>query len=162
MRAERAAALTNFVLILLFAGGLMMASSSGGAAVVYSNPTKAVFQAVALGVLVLALVAAPIAGFASWRTWIHARRYLMRETSGWQGVLEAGALGFALTLPFVLPGVVARQFNPGEWGQPQAFMLGLAYVGTYGLLGLGLGLVLGFLLRLSAIAALVVHRRITS
>ncbi len=83
-------------------------------------------------------------------------------TTGWQGVLEAGALGFALTLPFVLPGVVARQFNPGAWGQPQAFVLGLAYVGAYGLLGLVVGLVLGFLLRLSAVAALLVHRRVTS
>ena len=77
-------------------------------------------------------------------------------------MFEAGALGFALTLPFVLPGVVARQFNPGAWGQPQAFILGLAYVGAYGLLGLVVGLVLGFVLRLSAIAALLVHRRITS
>ena len=41
-------------------------------------------------------------------------------------------------------------------------MFGLAYVGAYGLLGLVAGLVVGFLLRLSAIAALVVHRRITS
>jgi len=162
MRAERAAALANFVLILLFAAGLMIASPPSNGAVVYSNPTKAVFQGVALGVLVLALVAAPIAGFTCWRTWVHARRYLMRETRGWQGVVEAGALGFALTLPFVLPAVIARQFNPGAWGQPQVFMLGLAYVGAYGLLGLVAGLAVGFLLRLSAIAALVVHRRITS
>jgi hypothetical protein len=157
MRAENAAALTNFVLILLLAAGGLMASSSNGA-VVYSNPTKAVFQAAAMGVLVLAFVAAPVAGFACWRTLVHARRYLRRETAGWMGVLEAGVFGFALTLPFVLPGVIARQFNPGAWGQPRAFMLGLAYVAAYGLLGMGVGLVLGFLLRLSAIVVLSVHR----
>jgi hypothetical protein len=161
MRAENAAALTNFVLILLIAAGLMIASSSNGA-VVYSNPTKAVFQAAALRVLLLAFIAAPLAGFACWRTLVHARRYLKREAAGWWGVLEAGAFGFALPLPFVVPAVVARQFNPGQWGQPQAFTFGLAYVGAYGLIGLGIGLVSGFLLWLSAMAAILVHRRITS
>jgi len=92
----------------------------------------------------------------------HARQFLARETRGWRGVFEAGALGFALTLPFVLPGVIARQFNPGAWGQPQAFMLGLGYVAVYGLLGLAVGLVLGVLLWLSAILVLLVHRRATS
>ena len=162
MRAEQAAALTNFFLMLLIAAGLMMASSSSNGAVVYANPTKAVFQAAALGVLVLAFVAAPLAAFAFWRTRVHAEGFLTRQTTGWRGVFEAGAFGFALTLPFVLPGVVARQFNPGAWGQPQALFLGLAYVGAYGLIGLVAGLVLGFLLRLSAIAAIAVHRRITS
>jgi hypothetical protein len=37
----------------------------------------------------------------------------------------------------------------------------VAYVGVYGLMGLVVGLVLGFVLRVSAIAALLVHRRIT-
>ena len=158
MRAENAAALTNFLLILLGAVGLMMASSSPNGAYVYANPTTAIFQAAAIG----ALVGVPLGAVAAWRTWLHARRYLTRPTTGWQGVFEAGALGFALTLPLVLPGVVLRQFNPGEWGQPQALFLGLAYVGAYGLLGLIPGLVLGFLLRLSAIAAMRVHRRVTS
>ena len=157
MRAEQAAALTNFVLILLIVAGLMMTSSSDGAHV-YANPVKAIFQAIAIGVL----VAVPLGTMAAWRTWAHAQRYLTQPASRWRGVLEAGALGFALTLPFVLPGVVARQFNPGEWGQPQAFMFGLAYVGAYGLLGLAAGLVLGFMLWLSAKAAILVHRRITS
>ena len=158
MRAEQAAALTNFVLMLLIVGGLMMASSSPDGAYVYANPTKHIFQTAAIA----ALVAVPLGTVAAWRTWVHAQRYLTRPTTGWQGVFEAGALGFCLTLPFVLPGVVARQFNPGHWGQPQALILGVAYVGAYGLLGLIPGLVLGFLLWLSAIAALRVHRRIMS
>lgn len=161
MRAERAAALTNFVLLLLIAVGMMLASPSN-ATHVYSHPTKAAFQAAALAVLVVTFVVAPLAAVVSWRTAVHAQRFLARETSSWRGVFEAGAMGFAVTLPFVLPAVVARQFNPGAWGQPQAFMLGLAYVGAYGLLGLVVGLVLGFLLRLSAMMALLVHRRLTS
>ena len=158
MRAEYAAALTNFLLILLIGAGLTILPSSSNGVHVYADPVKAAVTTVLIG----ALVAVPLAAVAFWRTWVHAQRSLTRETSGWQGVFEAGALGFALTLPFVLPGIVARQFNPGEWGQPQAFMLGLAYLGTYGLLGLVVGLVLGFLLRLSAIATLLVHRRITN
>jgi hypothetical protein len=162
MRAEQAAALTNFLLILLIAGSLMMASRPSNGTHVYSHPTKAAFQAVATGVLVLMLVVAPLAAFVSWRTSVHAERMLTRQATGWQGVVEAGAVGFALTLPFVLPGVVARQFNPGEWGQPQAFILGLGYVGVYGLLGLVVGLGLGLLLWLSARVVLFVHRRIAS
>jgi hypothetical protein len=162
MRAEQAAALTNFLVILLIAGLTLAWSPSSGSTVVYAHPTKAAFQAAAMAVMVLAFVAAPLAALVSWRTWVHAQRVMAHETRGWQGVMEAGALGFALTLPFVLPGVVARQFNPGEWGQPQAFMLGLGYVAVYGLLGLIVGLVLGFLLWLSAVLVLRVQRRITS
>jgi hypothetical protein len=108
------------------------------------------------------MIATPPAVLVFWRTWVHAQRVMAHETRGWQGVMEAGALGFAVTLPFVLPGVVARQFNPGEWGEPQAFILGLGYVGVYGLIGLLVGLILGFLLWLSAILVLLVHRRVTS
>jgi len=158
MSAEYAAALANFVLILLIAVALMMVSSSSSGAVVYADPAKAAITAVMVSVL----VAAPLAALSFWRTWVHVQHFLARGTTGWQGVLEAGALGLVLTLPFVLPGVVARQFDPGAWGQPQAFMLGITYVGFYGLLGLAVGLILGFLLRLSAIAVLLVHRRITS
>ena len=76
--------------------------------------------------------------------------------------MEEGALGFAVTLPFVLPFVVARQFNPGPWGQPQAFLLALGYVGAYGLLGAAVGLVLGLLLWLSASIVLRIHRHTRS
>jgi hypothetical protein len=154
MRAEHAAAFTNFLLVLVIAGGVMMASSPPNGAHVYANPIKAAITYV----FVFALLATPLAALASWRTLVHAQRFVTRQTTGWQGVFEAGALGFALTLPLVLPGVVARQFNPGTWGQPEAFMLGLAYVGAYGLFGLVLGLVLGFLLRLSAALTLFVIR----
>ena len=160
MRAEYAAALTNFLLLLLIAVGLSIASplSNRSDAVVYADPAKAAVTTV----LIPALVAAPLGALVFWRTWVHAQRFLTQATTGWQGVFEAGALGFALTLPFVLPGVVLRQFNPGAWGQPQAFVLGLGYVGVYGLVGLVPGLVLGFMLRLSAMLVLLVHRRITS
>ena len=157
MRAEYAAALTNFLLILLIVIGAMASSRADGSVHVYADPVKAAVSAA----LIAVMIATPLGTLAFWRTWVHAQRFLAREATGWRGVFEAGALGFALTLPFVLPGVIARQFNPGEWGQPQAFMLGLGYVGVYGLIGLAVGLVLGFLLWLSAMLTLVVHRRIT-
>lgn len=158
MRAEYAAALTNFLLIFLIVIGLMASSRADGSVGVYANPVKAAVSSA----MVAAMIATPLGTFAFWRTWVHAQRFLARTTMGWQGVFEAGALGFVLTLPFVLPGVIARQFNPGQWGQPQAFILGLGYVGVYGLLGVVVGLVLGFLLWLSAMLALLVHRRIAS
>jgi hypothetical protein len=159
MRAEYAAALTNFLLLFLIVIGLMMASSRSTESVhVYADPVKAAVSTA----LLATMIATPPAVLVFWRTWVHAQRFLARETMGWRGVFEAGAVGFALPLPFVLPGVIARQFNPGAWGQPQAFMLGLGYVGVYGLLGLVVGLILGFLLWLSAILVLLVHRRITS
>jgi hypothetical protein len=159
MRAEQAAAITNLLLFFLIVIGLMTVSSrSNGSVHVYADPLKAAISTALLAVM----IATPPAILVFWRTWVHAQRFLARETRGWRGVFEAGALGFALTLPLVLPGVIARQFNPGAWGQPQAFMLGLGYVAVYGLLGLAVGLVLGFLLWLSAILALLVHRRATS
>jgi hypothetical protein len=157
MRAEQTAALTNFLLILVIAVAAVMGTGPSGAHV-YSNPTKAVFQAIALAVL----VGAPFAVVASWRTWVHAERLLNRHTTGLKGVFEAAVLGFALTLPFVLPGIVVRQFNPGPWGQPQAFFLGIGYVGVYGLLGLIVGFVAGLLLWAAARLALFVHRRVAA
>ena len=157
MRAEYAAALTNFLLILLIVIGAMAFSRADGSVHVYADPIKAAVSAA----LIAVTSATPLGMFAFWRTWVHAQRFLARETTGWRGVFEAGAVGFVLTLPFVLPGVIARQFNPGDWGQPQAFILGVGYVGVYGLLGLVVGLVLGFLLWLSANLVLVIHRSIT-
>ena len=70
MRAEYAAALTNFLLILLIAVGAMTTSSSSNQAHVYSDPVKAAITAVLMG----ALVATPLAVIAFWRTWVHAER----------------------------------------------------------------------------------------
>jgi hypothetical protein len=97
MRAEYAAALTNFLVILLVGVGLMMLQSSNGVHV-YADPLKAAITTVLMG----ALVAVPLAALAFWRTWVHAQRFLTREKTGWQGVFEAGALGFALTLPLLV------------------------------------------------------------
>lgn len=155
MRAEYAAALTNFLLLFLITIGLMTAPwRSGGSVHVYADPLKAAVSTALLAIM----IATPPAILAFWRTWVHAQRFLAREAMGWRGVYEAGALGFALTL-VVVPGVVARQFNPGEWGQPQAFILGLGYVGVYGVLGLVVGLLLGSVLWLSARLVLLLYRR---
>jgi hypothetical protein len=160
MRAENAAAVANFLVVLLIAFGATAASwlTGGANAVVYAYPVRAAIRTI-LSVL---LVAIPLAAIVSWRTWEHAKRVIAGESRGWRGVLEAGAVGFALTLPVVLPGVIVRQFDPGPWGQPRAFLLGLGYVGVYGFIGLAVGLVAGFVLRTSALAALILHRRASS
>ena len=157
MRAEDAAALTNFLLILLIVIGAMASSRPDGSVHVYADPVKAAVSAAFIALM----IATTLGTFAFWRTWVHAQRFLADKTTSWR-VFEAGALGFALTLPFVVPGVIARQFNPGEWGQPQALLLGVGYVGVYGLIGMVVGLVLGFLLWLCAVLVLLLHRRITS
>ena len=115
MRAEYAVALTNFLLILLTVTGLLASSRADGSVHVYANPVKATVSAV----LIAVMIATPLGTLAFWRTWVHAQRFLTRDTKGWQGVFEAGALGFALTLPFVMPGVSANLvlvWRPGpEW-----------------------------------------------
>src|SRR5262245_8535500 len=40
----------------------------------------------------------PLALITGWRTWVHASRVQRREGRGWQAVLEAAALGFAIAL----------------------------------------------------------------
>lgn len=129
--------------------------SADGSAHVYASPFKAPVSTAVIAFM----IATPLGTLAFWRTWVHAQRFMARQTTGWRGVFEAGALGFALTLPIVMPAVIARQFNPGEWGQPQAFVLGLGYVGVYGLTGLVVGLVLGSVLWLSARVVLLLYRR---
>jgi hypothetical protein len=160
MRAEGSAALANFLLVILLALGLavVQALPDDSGVVVYANPVRSAV----LTIVRVVLVALPFAALAFWRTRIHAQRAVAYEASGWRGVLEAGVVGFGLTLPFVLPGVIARQFNPGQWGQPQAFFLGLAYVGGYGLLGFIVGIVVGCMLWGSARVVLFIHRRVSS
>jgi len=88
------------------------------------------------------VVAMPFAMVAAWRTWVHARLRRQGQGSGWKGVLEGGALGLALALLVLAPGIVLSPLQA------------LPYVVAYGGLATAIGLVIAFVLRLVALAVL--------
>jgi hypothetical protein len=80
----------------------------------------------------------PFSLIAGWRTWVHARRYRDRRGTGWQGVLEAGLVGFLAALLVLWRGIATRP------------MEALPYIIVYGGGAAFLGLALGLLLRTTA------------
>jgi len=90
---------------------------------------------------------APFALIVGWRTWVHAKRYLEGQGTGWQGVAEGGAVGFVFALIILRGGIVTR---PAE-APP--------YVVAYGGLALIVGLAIGVVLRLTGILVLKLQRR---
>jgi hypothetical protein len=75
---------------------------------------------------------------AGWRTYVHATRARRGQGRGWQGVAEAGALGFVVALVVLAGGIATR---PAE---------ALPYVVFYGGAALMLGLGAGFVLWITA------------
>jgi hypothetical protein len=92
--------------------------------------------------LAFVVVFIPFAALAGWRTWVHARWYRSGEGTGWQGVLEAGALGFLIALSVLSVGIVTHPAQAGP------------YVIFYGGAALSIGLLLGVVLRAAAIVTL--------
>jgi hypothetical protein len=150
MRPEKAAALANFLLIPLLTLLLMVFTlTSDTHAVAIAYPVKHAFKNIAYAILAM-LISTPLAAVAAWRTWIHAQRVVAREGTAWRGVVEAAAFGFLLTLPFILPILIARLFDPGRWSRVEAVSLGAAYIAAYGLIGAVIGFALGLLLLATA------------
>jgi hypothetical protein len=87
-------------------------------------------------------VASPFVMVAAWRTWVHARRLRQGLGTGWSGVLEAGALGLALALLVLAPGIVFRPLEAPP------------YVVAYGGGAVVVGLTIGLVLRGAALIAL--------
>ncbi len=119
-------------------------SQGGGAVAVIPGILPALRRAaVGLELIVVVIVACvPFALLTAWRTWVHALRYLRGESAGWQGVLEGGALGFLAALWVLRWGIIHR---PAE-APP--------YIIAYGGAAFVLGLLLGSVLRLTAILVL--------
>ena len=90
----------------------------------------------------------PLTGFvgsiAVWRTLIHGIRW-QRDDHTWVGVAEAGAAGFLLVAVLLLPGVLVAAFAKQS-------LLGFALIPFYAIIGGVVGLALGLLLQLSAMA----------
>ena len=95
---------------------------------------------VELGFLVVLI--SPLALLVGWRTWVHAQRYREGRGTGWQGVIEAGAVGAGIALWILAAPIV---MHPAQ-APP--------YVIFYGGAALILGLLIGLVLRMTAILVL--------
>jgi len=139
-RPEVLAALVNATLVLLIPMALVILASNR----IYDTSTRVTAvvspfrfylfdRLLEYGILFGPFAALAFA--AGLRTFVHARRALDGQGSGWQGVLEAAALGFLIAFVVLLPGIVTHA--------PRA---AVPYVVAYGGGGLILGLVLGLVL----------------
>ena len=146
-RPEGPAAIVNGLLVLLLPPLLSVIARyvfeghSNTSVTVRASDASAMMDALRgfMGVEVFLL---PFAIFAGWRTAVHARRWLECRSSGWQGVGESGATAACLALLVLTPGIVRR---PTE-APP--------YVLFYGGAALAAGLIVGLVLRTTALLVL--------
>jgi len=89
-----------------------------------------------------ALVIVPFATVAAWRSWVYARRWRLQHDRGWRAVGEAGACFLVVALVLMLPGIVRL-----TWEAPR-------FVIVYGGGALFLGLIVGLILRTTAVVVL--------
>lgn len=92
------------------------------------------------------LVVMPFAALAAWRTWVYARRWIERRESGWRGVLEAGVCGLLTALCYFAPSIAGQGARA------------LPAVVIYSLAATAVGLILGCVLRASALIVLLLFR----
>jgi len=95
-----------------------------------------------LGLMVLLTSASPFAVIAAWRTWVHGGAYRSGQGRGWQGVAEAGALGFLVALFVLRWGIVNRPTDAPP------------YIVFYGGLATLVGAAIGLILRTVAVTVL--------
>lgn len=143
---EIIAAIINAILVLcvpiaVSIAALIAISRDTTHAVAIAYPRWHAFNQLVQAV-VFVVVFIPFAGLAGWRTWVHARRYRSGEGTGWQGVLEAGALGFLIALSALSVGIVTHPVQA------------VPYVIVYGGAAFVIGLLLGVVLRGAAIVTL--------
>jgi len=105
---------------------------------------------VAKTVVAYCTAVAPFAMAAAWRTFVHAKRWLEYGDRSWRGVLEAGACGLAGTAFVLMPGILTH--SP---------ITSAAYVVTYGIPTVAVGLVVGLILRATALGVLATSARST-
>ncbi len=93
-------------------------------------------------VLVYASLMLPLALIAAGVTWIYARRRIESGDAGWMGVAWAGACGLGIAFLVLLPGTLRRPFEAPP------------YLIVYGGGALILGLIVGLILRTTALIVL--------
>jgi hypothetical protein len=153
-RPENTAAAVNGLIVLLgpfifLVGGSLLVPDHTDTSTTVRAPGASPFAAfVDLARLAAAMAPGlvPLALIASWRTRVHAKRWLSNEGRGWRGVLEAGGCGFLIALAVLMPGIIRTP------------LLAPPYVTVYGSAAFVLGLAVGFVLRAAAVLILSVHR----
>lgn len=144
---ENAAAIANALVVLLgpvvllLLGSLVADSSDTSVTVRAPGAGSAVTDLIGLLVVVLPTMAGP-ATIAGWRTLVLAKQWQTDGTGSWRGVLEAGAAAFGIALLVLSPGILTR---PRE-APP--------YVIAYGGAAMILGLLVGLILRATALIVL--------
>ncbi len=93
-----------------------------------------------------ALVLLPFAALGAWRTRVYARQVIARESHGWVAVAEAAACAFGVMFVVNLPLSVTR-----------AVTMPLSAI-SYSMLAITLGVLVGTLLRATALFVLSVSR----
>jgi hypothetical protein len=138
-RTATAVALVNAIVVLLLPIGVVwlltvvMPSYSNGSTTVVGRDPRHAERVLEFAVAYLTGVS-PFAMAAAWRTFVHARRWLLTGARGVQGIVEAGVCGFAGAVFVLLPGIVTRPAQAP------------AYVIAYGGATLVLGLIVGVIL----------------
>ena len=150
LRPARLAAIVNGLIVLLMPWalvGLVEWAASGqlrnGTSV--TARVSSDFEYITRILVTVGMVVAwtmPLALMAGWRTWVHAKRRLEGRGSGWRGVIEGGGLGFCVALLMLLPGILTHPLQAPP------------YVAAYGGIAAVFGLVVGIVLRFTALIAL--------
>jgi hypothetical protein len=150
-RSEGEAAVVNGLLVMLSPLAVLVAGNSINLDDFDTSVTADVPGAPGVWTVIwilirTSLVLFPFALLAGWRTWVYARRWCDQQDRGWRAVAEAGACGLILALLYLAPGIMTR---PAE-APP--------YVIVYGGAALLLGVVVGLILRMTAILVLKVRK----
>jgi hypothetical protein len=144
-RVETTVAIVNGLLVLLVPLALMLAGNSLGFdsnTAVTRAPMSMRLPYIMSAAGQTALVVVPFAAVAAWRSWVYARRWREQQDRGWRAIGEAGACALLVMLVPNVPRILTRPLEA------------LPFVIVYGAGVLILGLVVGFVLRTTAIVVL--------
>jgi DNA-binding transcriptional LysR family regulator len=143
---EDVAAFVNGLLVLFLPpASLMLGMFFFPSTSVAVHPERSFYASTGLFLTDVVFVMVPLVPFAmlaGWRTWVHARRYVDGQGTGWQGVIEGGTAGLVAALVVLSRGIATR---PRE---------AAPYIIAYGGGGMLLGLAFGLLLRTTALIVL--------
>jgi len=148
-RASLTAAVVNGVVVLLLpALGVLLFYTVHDAfperfptAAVHAHPISPIGHAYRAGIIGLFLML-PLACVAAWRTWVHATRWQRQQRTA-RGIAEAGCVGVLLVIAMLAPLAVASRSIGAFFAIP-----------IYAAIGGLVGLVLGVVLHLTAVAVL--------
>jgi hypothetical protein len=153
-RAPLAAAGVNALIVLLLPGLVLLLFKSirfiypalvkGGP--VFAREVSPIVSAIWIS-LGAVFVTVPLAAVAAWRTWVHATKWQTHQSTWW-GVAEAGGVGALCVIYMLLPGALTAAIAGS------GSMAGIGAIAFYATIGGLVGLVVGLMLQLTAIAVL--------